>query len=77
MNQILDTPSGAEVRASSQMDYVQNGVLHVNGEARSVLVTAAADLAGLTGYAPGSVAFTAGFKAMWQLAPDGTWVSIL
>lgn len=28
-------------------------------------------------YPPGTVAYTAGFKAMWQLSAAGTWVSMM
>lgn len=57
-------------------DYVQDGVLHINNEARSVLVTAESDLAQLDGYLPGSIAFTAGYASMWMLDASGSWVSM-
>ena len=34
------------------------------------------DLDGITGVAAGTIAYTAGFQAMWQLAANGTWVSV-
>ena len=39
MNQVVVTPSGSSTRTSALLDYVQNGVLHVNSEARAVCVT--------------------------------------
>ena len=30
-----------------------------------------------TVYPPGTVAYTAGFKAMWQLGANGVWVSLM
>lgn len=61
-----------------QVDYVQDGKLHVGANAPSIMVTEEADLAHLPGiYPPGTVAYTAGFKAMWQLGADMAWVSML
>ncbi len=62
-----------------QTDYVQDGELHAGGTAPSIMVTAESDLAYLPSgkYPPGTVAFTAGFKAMWQLDAGGTWVSMV
>ena len=61
-----------------QLDYVKDGELHRGGPAPSIMVTAQADLANLPDdYPPGTMAYTAGFKAMWQLAADGTWVSLM
>lgn len=77
MNQVVVTPSGSSTRTSALLDYVQNGVLHVNSEARAVCVTGQNDLAELTGYSPGSIAFTAGYKNIWQLGADGAWVDLL
>ncbi len=77
MNQVVVTPSGASTRTSALLDYVKDGVLHVNSEARAVCVTGENDLAQLTGYSPGSIAFTAGYRNIWQLGADGTWVDLL
>lgn len=77
MNQVAVTPSGSSTRTSALMDYVKDGVLHVNSEARAVCVTSENDLDELTGYSPGSIAFTAGYKKIWQLGADGTWVDLL
>ena len=44
----------------------------------SVMVSSESDLDGLTGYPSGTIAFTAGYKKMWQLDVDGTtWVDML
>ena len=63
----------------SLLDYVKNGVLHKQVPSDSVLVGSSADLAAVAeNYNPGVVAYTAGFKHMWQLDVDGsTWVSIV
>lgn len=63
---------------TGQTDYVKDGTLHRGGNVPSVLVTAQSDLAQLPDdYPPGTVAYTAGFKALWQLSAAGEWVSIL
>lgn len=44
----------------------------------SVLISSESALSDLTGYPPGTIAFTAGYKSMWQLDLDGeTWVDML
>ena len=58
-------------------DVVSGGVLTQDTPARSVLVTAQSDLANLPEYPAGTIAYTAGFKAMWQLSAAGSWVSVL
>lgn len=65
------------VQDTGNTDYVQDGVVYKNAPTKAILVTAQSDLANLTGYEPGSIAYTAGFKAMWQLSADGTWESII
>lgn len=54
-------------------DYVKDGEIHKHAPIESVMIESDADLALLTGYAPGSIAFTVGYSRMWQLAADGTW----
>lgn len=34
------------------------------------------DLASLPDYAPGTIAFTAGFGSMWQKDSDGMWQTL-
>lgn len=57
-------------------DYVKDGKVYNSGSNTSVMVTAQSDLANLEGYLPGTVAYTAGFANVWQLAANGTWVSL-
>lgn len=58
-------------------DYVDDdGNLHLNNEARSVMIRTGNDLEDLDGYLPGAIAYTAGFESMWQLSADGEWVSM-
>ncbi len=72
-NYSLDNPY--RVQSEPECDYVQNGVIYTGAKAESVMVTSQSDLEQLSGYAPGTIAYTAGFTDMWQLAADGTWVS--
>ena len=61
-----------------QTDYVQDGTLHRGANTPSIMVTAQSDLANLPdNYPPGTVAYTAGFKAMWQLNAAGEWISMM
>lgn len=64
------------VQTSSEVDYVKDEKLYKGSRGASVLVTAQSDLANLSGYAPGTVAYTAGFGSMWQLDADDNWVEI-
>ena len=54
-------------------DYVENGKIHKNAPIKLVLVGSQSDLALLTDYEPGTIAYTAAFATMWQLGVDGTW----
>ena len=58
-------------------DYVKDGELHENAPTNAIMVESESDLANLEGYYPGSVAYTAGFQAIWQLNSDGEWVSMI
>ena len=42
-----------------------------------IQVESKSDLANLTDTFTGTIAYTAGFKNMWQLAADGTWEAIV
>lgn len=65
-------------QTSGETDFVKDGALNRGANAPSVMVTSEADLAELTEiYTPGTVAYTAGFKAMWQLSAAGTWISMM
>ena len=65
-------------QTSSEIDYVDsNGVLHRGTNAPSVQVRSAADLTNLPDiYAPGTIAYTAGFTRMWQLKANGSWEAL-
>jgi hypothetical protein len=73
----MEVVNESKLNKIGQLDYVQDGALHRGANAPSVMVTAQADLAELPDvYPPGTIAYTAGFKAMWQLGADGVWVSM-
>lgn len=77
---VNEYPYGDKNRVSraqtrTETDYVKNGELHKGGSSASVMVTAQSDLANLP-VEPGTIAYTAGFGQMWQLAANGTWVEI-
>lgn len=64
------------VSSVGALDYVKSGEVEKNAVAQSIMVESSSDLTGLVGYAPGSIAFTAGFGSMWQLDADGEWVEV-
>lgn len=64
-------------QTSGETDYIKGGALYRGANAASILVGSANDLLDLTDiYAPGTVAYTAGFKTLWQLSADGVWETI-
>ena len=80
MDQKMVPPFGdsriTRVQSRSETDYVKDGVLFRGSGSASVMVTAQTDLAKITDKAPGTIAYTAGFANMWQLAADGSWVAL-
>jgi len=58
-------------------DYIKDGKVVKESKVRSVMVTAKSDLANLKGYNPGDMAYTAGYKNIWQKKADGTWEAII
>ena len=59
-------------------DYVDgNGNLVKNDDAKMVMVRNKADLNILGSYRPGTIAYTAGFKNMWQLDSSSEWQTIV
>lgn len=59
-------------------DYVDgDGNIHVHVKTTDILITSKADLDNLTGYNPGSVAYTAGFGNMYQLDANSEWQTII
>ncbi len=65
------------VQDRGNTDYLYDGVVYKNAPTKAVMIDSEDDLEDLTGYDPCTVAYTAGFKAMWQLSADGTWVSMI
>ena len=58
-------------------DIVVDGEIHAGVPAPSVMVESESDLANLPNYPAGTMAYTAGFKALWQKDASGEWVSML
>ena len=59
-------------------DYVDgSGNLVKNDDAKMVMVRNKADLDILGSYRPGTIAYTAGFKNMWQLDASSEWQTIV
>ena len=71
------THNKQKVMSGGMNDVVHGQTLVKDTPAPSVLVSAQADLAELPAYPAGTIAYTAGFKAMWQLSAAGDWVSVL
>lgn len=64
------------VNTRGNTDYVKNGEVYKNNPSQSVMVSGQSDLAGLTNYGVGTIAYTAGFKKLWQKSASGTWVEV-
>jgi len=77
MNTKTITQNKLKVIAGSTNDVVHGNLLVKDTPAPTVLVEAQTDLAQLPTYPAGTIAYTAGFKAMWQLDMQGNWVSVL
>lgn len=58
-------------------DVVHGDDLTPNVPAPTVLVESQSNLANLPPYPAGTIAYTAGFKAMWQLNASGSWISMI
>lgn len=69
----FDKPDISRVQSMDELDYVDDGDLIRGSSAGSVMIESSSDLSLLTDYAPGSIAFTAGYENMWQKKADGTW----
>ena len=70
------TSSMGRQQTSGEIDYIKDDMLYIGANLRSVLVSSESDLPNLTDYEPGTLAFTVGYKDMWQLGLDGSWVSL-
>lgn len=56
------------------IDYIDaDGVLHIEEKQSFVMVRNQDDLALLSSYSAGTVAYTAGMTAVWQKGADGEW----
>lgn len=77
MNTKTITQNKLKVIANSVNDVVHGDLLVKDTPAPTVLVEAETDLAQLPAYPAGAIAYTAGFKAMWQLDTSGDWISVL
>ena len=70
------SPSIMRVQTRQETDYIKGDTIYRGSGSASVMVTSSSDLANITGHAPGTIAYTAGFAKMWQLAANGSWVAI-
>lgn len=73
-------PNGAScvidlIHNAGNTDYIKDGVVYKNAPMKTVMVEEYSDTSSLTGYEPGTIAYTAGFTNMWQLSANGTWVA--
>ena len=65
------------VNTEGNTDYIKGGKVYKNAPTKVVLISAESDLAVIkNNYEPGTIAYTAGFKKMWQLDESGTWVEV-
>lgn len=72
----IPVPTYADViNARGNTDYVSNGEVCKNASMQMVLVSGTQDFDLLSGYEPGTIAYTAGFRSMWQKSPDGEWIA--
>ena len=71
----IPVPTYADViNARGNTDYVSNGEVCKNASMQMVLVSGTQDFDLLSGYEPGTIAYTAGLKSMWLKSPSGQWV---
>ena len=77
MNKKTITQKKLKVIANSVNDVVHGDLLVKDTPAPTVLVEAETDLAQLPAYPAGTIAYTAGFKGMWQRNTSGNWISVL
>lgn len=65
------------VNTEGNTDYIKDGEIVKNAPNKVVLVTAESDLDGIAdSYETGTIAYTAGFKNIWQLSAGGEWVEV-
>lgn len=64
------------IQGIDETDFVKDGELYKHQAVSIIMVESSSDLTLLTDYAPGSLAYTAGFGSVWQMDADGEWVAI-
>ena len=62
---------------AAELDYVKDGVVYCGVTPKNIMVESESDLAGLEGYVPGSIAFTADNQNIWRLDAQGQWQDTL
>ena len=65
------------VQIDENMSYVKDGEIITDKQMQSIMVESETDLTLLTAFAPGTIAFTAGYEEVWQKAADGTWTQFI
>ena len=63
------------VQVKSSGSYMQDGSI-TTGSTSSIMIDSESDLDTLTDSAPGTIAYTTGFKKMWKLSTSGSWVEV-
>ena len=65
------------VQNVGMLDYIdENGDLHVDEKPAAVLIRTGNDLALVSDYPVGTIAYTAGFAKIWQKGANGTWTEV-
>ena len=72
-----DRPMIDVISTMQPIDYVKDGAVYQNSCPIAIMVGSEDDLDILTDYTPGSLAFTADLKNLWQLDASGTWQAVL
>ena len=74
---IYQTNLGMVDVTTEVIDYIDSDSATVmDSPIKSIMITEESDLATLTEYNVGTIAFTAGFTKMYQLDADGDWINI-
>ena len=74
---IYQTNLGMVDVTTQVIDYIDSDSSTVmDSPIKSIMITDESDLATLTEYNVGTIAFTAGFSKMYQLDADGDWIDI-
>ena len=74
----IAVPESALYYTKGTTTYVDvNGNIVANAVSEPVMVRDSSDLSKFSHLDPGAMAYTAGFKKMWQKAADGSWIAII